>query len=259
MIITLLTDFGLRDAFVGTMKGVIKSITESVDIIDLTHDIPAQDIRTGAYVLGTAYRYFPPGTIHVAIVDPGVGGSRTPIAVHIGDAYFLCPDNGMLTYVLAEEPLHSAIALTDPAYHLKPVSNTFHGRDIFAPAAALLASGTALTSLGPSISKVISLPTPKAELLSNAITAHVVHFDGFGNAYTDLSEEAYREWENGEVRVTVDGIEIPGPMPAYSNVLPGMPVAVFGSNNHLEIALREGDARQTLNLTIGSEVQIVRR
>jgi len=141
MLITLLTDFGTQDTFVGVMKGVIKTIVPGAEVIDLTHQIPPQDILAGAFALKTAYRFFPLGTIHVVVVDPGVGSSRRPIAARVGDYTYVAPDNGVLSYVLADQALHKAVTLDKSQFHLSQVSRTFHGRDVFAPVAAHLASG----------------------------------------------------------------------------------------------------------------------
>src|SRR5579859_5824492 len=132
-VVALLTDFGLRDGYVGIMKGVITAITSGVHIIDITHDIVPQQIASGAWTLATSYRYFPRQTVFVCVVDPGVGSSRQAIALHAGDWFFVGPDNGLFSYVLAEQPAHAAVLLSNPAYHLQQVSSTFHGRDIFSP------------------------------------------------------------------------------------------------------------------------------
>ena len=157
-VITLLTDFGTQDAFVGVMKGVIKTIAPGADVIDLTHHVPPQDIKAGAFVLKTAYQYFPPGTIHLAVVDPGVGGARRPVAAQIGEYVYVCPDNGLLSYVLAEETLTQAVTLDNTQYHLPQRSRTFHGRDVFAPVAAHLASGVPLAALGAQADTLQDVP-----------------------------------------------------------------------------------------------------
>jgi S-adenosylmethionine hydrolase len=150
-VIALLTDFGQGDGDVGVMKGVIASIAPGAQIIDITHEIAPQNIPSGAWILSTAYRFFPQGTIFVCVVDPGVGSSRNAIAVHTGDKFFVGPDNGLFSYVLAQQTFNNAVVLSNPAYHLPQVSSTFHGRDIFAPAGAHLANGVALSELGTAI------------------------------------------------------------------------------------------------------------
>ena len=189
MVITLLTDFGTQDTFVGVMKGVIRSIAPDVTTIDLTHYVPPQDIRAGAFALKTAYAYFPPGTIHLAVVDPGVGGGRRPVAARIGDYVFVCPDNGLLSHVLARETPHQAVALNNTRYQLPQVSRTFHGRDIFAPAAACLASGVSLESLGTPVARLATFPLSSPHVEVEHITSHVVYIDVFGNVFLDMTED----------------------------------------------------------------------
>ena len=183
-LVTLLTDFGTQDAFVGVMKGVIKSLAPQVDVIDLTHEIPPQDIKAGSFVLKTAYRYFPPGTIHLAVVDPGVGGARRPMAARIGDFFYVCPDNGLLSYILAEDTLAQAVTLDNKKYHLPYISRTFHGRDVFAPVAAHLANGVLLETLGTRMDTLQTFPLSQPLVFGNTITCHVIYIDGFDNLFT---------------------------------------------------------------------------
>jgi S-adenosylmethionine hydrolase len=184
-----LTDFGLRDGYVGVLKGVVLNILPQAQLIDITHDIPPQDIAAGAWVLGTSYRYFPSGTIYICVVDPGVGSARLPIAVHAGDWFFVGPDNGLLSYVLTEQPIHEAVALSNPAYHLPHVSTTFQGRDIFAPVAAHLARGASLRDLGapldPSSLKLLDLKCASRQ--EGHIEARIVYIDHFGNLISNIS------------------------------------------------------------------------
>src|SRR5437762_854766 len=147
-VIAMMTDFGLEDGDVGVMKGVIAGITPNVHIIDITHDVSPQNVASGAWILASAYRYFPQDTVFVCVVDPGVGSSRQAIAIHAGDWFFVGPDNGLFSYVLTEQSVHVAVVLSNPLYHLAQVSTTFHGRDIFAPAGAHLARGIPMNELG---------------------------------------------------------------------------------------------------------------
>src|SRR5947207_2897353 len=147
-VIAMMTDFGLGDGDVGVMKGVIAGITPQAHIIDITHDVAPQNVPSGAWILASAYRYFPQGTVFVCVVDPGVGSSRRAIAIHAGSWFFVGPDNGLFSYIFVEQPIHQAVVLSNTAYHLPQVSSTFHGRDIFAPAGAHLARGVALQELG---------------------------------------------------------------------------------------------------------------
>ena len=256
MIVTLLTDFGTRDTFVGVMKGVILSIAPDARLVDLTHHVPPQDVHAGAFALKTAYRYFPPGTVHLAVVDPGVGGARRPVAAHIGDYLFVGPDNGLLSHVLAREPLRRAVALDNVRYHL-PVSRTFHGRDIFAPAAACLAAGTPLESLGTPLQRLLTLPLSCPVVRPEQITAHVVYVDVFGNLFTDVTEETAADW--GALEAEIGGRRLPASAASYSAVPEGHPVALFGSSGHLEIAVRNGSASRQFGLHIGDTVLLRRK
>ncbi len=252
--ITLLTDFGTQDTFVGVMKGVIKSITPTVDMIDLTHEIPPQDIRAGAFALKTAVPYFPPGTIHMVIVDPGVGSTRCPIAAHIGDAFYICPDNGLLSYVLAEHTLHAAVLLDNTQYQRSSISRTFHGRDIFAPAAAYLADGVPLDTLGTPLETLTTLPLAYPHVSPDVIQTHIVYIDTYGNVFTDLTEDIYHPWGSPNFTFLWNGHVIHGPANSYSDVPVGTPVMLFGSSGHLEIAVRNGSARDTLGLAVGDTI-----
>jgi len=187
-VVAFLTDFGLRDGYVGVLKGVVLGIAPQAQLIDITHDIPPQDIAAGAWVLGTSYRYFPLGTIYICVVDPSVGSARRPIAVRTGDWLFVGPDNGLLSYVLAEQPIHEAVLLSNPAYHLPQVSATFQGRDLFAPVAAHLARGIALGDFGIPLdpSSLSLLALRRASRQEGRIQGHSVYTDHFGNLITNI-------------------------------------------------------------------------
>lgn len=187
-LVAFLTDFGLRDGYVGVLKGVVLNILPQAQLIDITHDIPPQDIAAGAWVLGTSYRYFPSGTVYTCVVDPGVGSARQPIAVHAGDWFFVGPDNGLLSYVLTEQPILEAVVLSNSAYHLPQVSATFQGRDVFAPAAAHLARGVSLRDLGTPLdpSSLQLLDFKYASRQDGQIKAQVTYIDHFGNLITSI-------------------------------------------------------------------------
>ncbi len=255
-LITLLTDFGTQDTFVGVLKGVIKSIAPDVDVVDLTHHVPRQDIGAGAFALKTAYRYFPTNTVHLNIVDPGVGSGRRPIAAHIGEFFYVCPDNGLLSYVLAENTLKQAVTLDNPAFHLPRVSRTFHGRDIFAPVAAHLSLGVPLTTLGSPIETLKTFPLSRPAVSERALTCHVLHSDVYGNVFTDLTEDVYDAWRTGPVSIDVCGQYVPGPLTSYSDVGLGQPLALFGSSSHLELAVRNGSAQTHFGLSRGDAMTL---
>ena len=185
-IITLLTDFGTRDAYAASMKGVILSIAPDARIIDITHEVPPQDIVEGAWTLASAYRWFPAGTVHVAVVDPGVGSARRAIAARAGAWTFVAPDNGVLAWALDGAGDVRAVELADTRWFQPGVSSTFHGRDIFAPVAAHLASGVALDELGPRVDDLVALPVASPHVTPERITCEVVHVVLFGNAITNL-------------------------------------------------------------------------
>ena len=187
-IITLLTDFGLQDYFVGAMKGVILAINPSARIIDITHEIPPQDIEAGAFNLLACYRDFPQGTIHVAVVDPGVGSTRRPILIASANQFFIGPDNGIFSWICEREGKYKPIHLHNEKFFRQPVSSTFHGRDIFAPVAGALSVGTPFDEFGTALADIIRLDSlePKS-LNANEIEARIIHIDRFGNCITNLN------------------------------------------------------------------------
>ena len=257
-IITLTTDFGLADGYVAAVKGVILEINPDVKLVDITHDITPHSIHHAAYVLMTATPYFPPGTIHLVVVDPGVGGPRRPIAVRAGTAFFVGPDNGVFSYVLQKVPPDEVtiVHLTRPFYWRVQVSATFHGRDIFAPVAAHLSLGIPITELGDLITDPVTLPeiTPERKP-DGTVVGHVIHVDRFGNVITNVS--AHDLPDSTALRIGLAGRWIDGLSRSYSDVEPGHPVALFGSADLLEIAVREGHAARTFGVRIGDPVTIV--
>lgn len=254
-IITLTTDFGLRDGFVGMMKGVILNINPDATIIDLTHEIAPQNIEQGAFLFAHAYRYFPANSIHVVVVDPGVGSTRRPIAAQIGETFFVAPDNGVLSFVLY--PSASVIHLNRSDFWLPHVSNTFHGRDIFAPVAAHLSLGVPLEALGEPITAWTRLSQGMASWRADdEIVGRVMHVDRFGNILTNISEEMLARIAPRRARIvtTIRGKSITGIQATYAGVAPGELLALISSSGHLEIAAREANAAQLLGTHIGDEV-----
>jgi S-adenosylmethionine hydrolase len=263
-IITLLTDFGTEDTYVGVMKGVITSICPSAQVIDLTHQVPPQDIATGAFLLDVSVDYFPEGTIHVAVVDPGVGTARKPVALRTAKAFFVGPDNGIFTLVLQRQKLLQAICLDNPRYHLSTVSSTFHGRDIFAPVAAHIACGVSVEELGTPIHRLQRLPLPRIRVDWEGIRATIVHIDRFGNAISNLSRAEYEAWrirwdvKEPAVQVAASNTTLPI-VSTYGDVPRGKPVALFGSSERLEIAVNGGSAAGELALRRGDTIKVLRR
>ncbi len=254
-IITLTTDFGLADGYVGTMKGVILGIDPTATIVDISHDIAPQDVREAAYTLYTAYPYFPQGTIHVVVVDPGVGSERRAIALRMPQATFVAPDNGALSYVVAGERVEEIVHLTNPRHHLSPVSHTFHGRDIFAPAAAHLARGIRLAELGEPLTDIVTFPLPRPQVRPDGVVVgQVIHVDRFGNLTTSIMPKDWTDRLLREGIIEIKGQSIRGIANNYAEGTPGKLQALIGSSNHLEIAVSGGSAAQSLEAEVGDEV-----
>ena len=254
-IITLTTDFGLRDPFVGIMKGVILGIAPDVDVVDITHDIPSYDILDAAFMIDTAYRYFPPGTIHVVIVDPGVGSARRPIAASAKDHIFVAPDNGLLSYVLQSDtaaPSPSAYWIKNQSLFLKAISQTFHGRDIFAPVAAHLALGTPIESVGPPIADFVKKPLPKPRSRGGKLVGTVLRIDKFGNIITNFKKSHL----GTDFTIHVAGLSITRLYSTFSEAEPGEFFAVEGSTGYIELALNQGSAADRLNVSLGAEIEL---
>ena len=259
-IITLTTDFGTSDAYVGTMKGVILGINPNVRVVDLTHAVPPQDIHEAAFTIYSAYRYFPKGTIHTVVVDPGVGSDRQAIVCEIDGAFFVCPDNGVLSYLLqaidgSVEHRMKAVAIQNPGYHLPEVSNTFHGRDIFAPVAAHLSRGVPLASIGPRVENLVQLPIPIPEVSGNTITGQIVKIDRFGNAITNISETVLAGEVSG-YEINVQGVRLMHINRTYAESAVGEPLAIIGSFGVLEIAVNGGSAETRFGLKRGDAAVI---
>jgi S-adenosylmethionine hydrolase len=266
-IIAFMTDFGLGDGDVGVLKGVALGIVPDAQIIDITHDVAPQHVASGAWILAASYRYFPAETVYVCVVDPGVGSTRRPIAIHAGDWFFVGPDNGLFSYVLGEQPAHQAVLLSNPAYRLPEISSTFHGRDIFAPAAAHIARGVPLTELGPTIDPAtlqrLDVRLTKRE--GAYILAHILHVDHFGNLITSiplsmvphLFSSSLIELRFPEQRVTIterrhffsENVE-----EAKDEQRP----FIYGdSSGYVGVAIRNGSAARTVGVDYGTPVTLL--
>ncbi|MCX7707763.1 MAG: SAM-dependent chlorinase/fluorinase [Anaerolineae bacterium] len=252
-IITLTTDFGLSDGYVGIMKGVILGIAADVQLVDISHDITPQDVRQGSFVLRNAVSYFPAGTVHLAVVDPGVGSSRRPLLVTTPRASFVGPDNGLFTFAL-EQPGAQAWVLDQPRYWLPAISRTFHGRDIFAPVVAHLARGVPPEELGSPVSDAVQLEPLLPERLGNHhIVGHVIHVDRFGNLITNVPAS----WlADGDWACEIAGRRIPRLSETYSAALPGELLALIGSSGMLEVAVRNGSAARLLEAGVGQAIHL---
>ena len=244
--ITLLTDFGTADYFVGAMKGVILSINPKAVIADITHEIPAQDVAAGAFTLLAVYNTFPKETIHVAVVDPGFGSERRPIVVSAGGYLFVGPDNALFTYIYDREPNFEAFHITATEYFRHPVSTTFHGRDIFAPVAAALSNSVDPTSLGTRIFDVVRL--------SISSEPHIIHIDRFGNLITNIDS-----LEDG-MSLVVSGkkISVRKEFFGEDRGKTGEPFMIWGSAGFLEIAVNGGSAAKNLDVKRGDPVTLLR-
>ena len=258
-VIALLSDFGTRDHYVGTMKGVILGICPDVTLVDITHDVAPHDVLEGALELAASYRFFPAGTIFLAVVDPGVGSSRRGIAAEIGDYRFVCPDNGVLTGVVRETPPKKLIELTERRYARPTVSRTFEGRDRFAPAAAWMAKGIQLTALGRNLPDYqrLDIPTPLVE--NGQVSGAVLRVDRFGNLITNIDRKTFEKFgQGGALQIDVGTATVGRLVATYADMQPGEVCALFGSTDHLELAANSGSAAQMLGLARGAAIQLRR-
>lgn len=264
--ITLTTDFGTNDEYVAVMKGVILSrlvAPTAVHLVDISHDLQAQDIHSASFVIGRAYRYFPAGTVNLVVVDPGVGSKRRIIAIESGQQFFIGPDNGVFTAVLrnaenAPDPAH-AYEVTNSRLFLPNISSTFHGRDIMAPVAASLASGLPISMVGKEIAvtSCTTLPQQPKKVGTDSISGAVTHIDRFGNLCTNLTADDLQPLiEKGSIEITIGNTTINGLSDSYSAAANGSLLAHFDSHFHLEIAVCEGSAANLLKSQVGDRVYI---
>jgi hypothetical protein len=249
-IITLTTDFGLNDAYAGVVKGVILGIFPKARLVDITHNIAPQNIIEACYILLTSVSFFPPGTVHLAVVDPGVGTSRRPILVSRQEQFLLGPDNGLFSDFIDESA--KVYVLNRPGFFLKNVSQTFHARDIFAPVAAHLARGAEPSQLGELITDAVRLKRPEPVIENNRILGTVIYIDRFGNIITNI--RVGQVSENAVVRIL--GKEIQGISQSYNQHQPGTLLAIIGSAGFLEIALACDNAALRLKAGVGQPVEV---
>ena len=253
-LITLTTDFGTRDPYVAQLKGVLLSHCPEATLLDLAHAVAPQDRVEAALFLAGAVPTFPRGTVHLAVVDPGVGGDRRALAVEVAGQRVVCPDNGLLTLLTRSHPIEAAHELTNPALRRQPVSATFEGRDLFAPAAAHLACGGALAELGPAVSDLVALPLAEPERdAGGAVRGEVVHVDRFGNAVTNIPVSMLSLEASPRVHAAGHDFAL---LRTYGAARPGEALAVIGSSDHLEVAVREGSAAERLGLQRGDRVEV---
>lgn len=259
-LITLLTDFGTADTFIGSMKGVILGINPEARIVDLTHEIPPHNIRSGAYLLQTATRYFPPGTIHIAVVDPGVGSERRALLVSTSTQHFLTPDNGLLSYVLAEEPEAEIRELNAQKYFLAAVGPTFHGRDLFAPAAAWLSQGEPLDAFGPRVKDMVRFEIRRPVFDRERLVGEVQHIDRFGNLITNIGYTELRDLTDMDnwlgLQVKVRQATVKGLQRCYADAKPKKLAALVNSDGWLELFCNQGRADKLAKAKMGERVEV---
>jgi S-adenosyl-L-methionine hydrolase (adenosine-forming) len=259
-VIALLTDFGTRDHYAGTMKGVTLGICPDAALVDITHDIAAHDVLGGALELAASYKYFPSGTIFLVVVDPGVGSKRRGIAAETGDYKFVAPDNGVLSAVFDEQPPRKVVELSERRYARPTVSRTFEGRDRFAPGAAWLAKGIELAALGRPAGNIVRLDVPKPAIDEARIIGQVLRVDRFGNLITNVDRKTFEHLAaGGALDIHIESHTVTKVVSTYADALGGELCALFGSTDHLEIASNGASAAAELALQRGARVIIARR
>ncbi len=253
-IITLLTDFGDRDGFVGTMKGVILSINPLVQIIDLAHHIDAGDINSGAFVLAQNCSYFPENTIHVVVIDPGVGSDRRTLCAQAGGHYFVAPDNGVLKWIFKDNPGAQVFELTQRKYFLKTISHTFHGRDIFAPVAAYLSTGVDISQFGDKIQDYVKGTWPEYKVSGKKITGEIIHIDRFGNLVSNIAANDFDRKKFDRLKLARHTIFALND--SYDRMPGNMPFAIIGSHGFIEIAVKDNSAAKLLKYHNGTVIEL---
>ena len=258
-IVTLLTDFGTRDHYVAAVKGVLLNINPGLHLVDITHEIKPQNIEEGAFVLGSTFKYFPEGTIHLAVVDPGVGGKRLGLAAATEGHLFVGPDNGLFDWAFSTEPPRQVVALENHAYRLPQPSSVFHGRDIFAPAAGHLSTGLALEELGPTVNYRRRLPGPLVFQEQNELQGEVIYIDRFGNLISNIAiPTSVTGRQLQDVQVYLGSVQLLFGPTTYEEGPPLRPFALIGSSSLLEVSVRNGSAHEVTGSSVGTSV-LVRR
>jgi S-adenosylmethionine hydrolase len=258
-IVTLTTDFGTRDPYAGIMRGMVLTANPKAQLVDITHEIPAQDILNAAFTLVRAYDYFPAGTVHVAVVDPEVGGKRKNIAVRTEQYLFVGPDNGIFGMVFQREKPVEIREIRNPPFVAERVSSTFHGRDVFAPCAGVLSTGRDIAGVGPELKSIVQLKYPRPGQNGNILVGEVISVDSFGNLITNISEHMFRSFvgkQKAEIHFATERFSTV--RHHYSEVASGAPLALFGSSGYLEISMNAGSARDYFMTAAGSTVTVRR-
>lgn len=253
--IILLTDFG-NSPYAGIMKGVIKSINPDVQIIDLYHAVKPQSIRESAFLLASCYSYFPARSIFVCVVDPGVGTKRNILLARTKKYFFIAPDNGLISPVLKKEAQEKIISIDNSKYFLKPVSNTFHGRDIFAPVAAHLSLGADISDFGTELKQVAELDPGKPKIKGNKLSGEIIFVDTFGNLVTNIPENILSKTAKNRITILINKKKITGLKNSYTAVRKGAPLAIIGSFGYLELSVRDGSAGGYFDAGVSTKVVV---
>jgi len=256
-VITFLSDFGTKDHYVASMKGTILNINPQCILIDITHQVTPHDIKEGAFILANAYSSFPKGTIHLSVVDPGVGSPRKPILIVTTNYFFVGPDNGLFTFALKREKVKKAVALTNPKFFLPNMSTTFHGRDLFAPVAAYLSLGIKPNEFGPKLNSWVELDLKKPKIKGEKLIGEIFSIDAFGNLISNINEEELFHFVKNHSFVNrIGGRTIQDLKKGYWEGKRNEPMALIGSGGFLEISVREGNAQKMLKVKKGDRIII---
>ncbi|MBN3040542.1 MAG: SAM-dependent chlorinase/fluorinase [Candidatus Omnitrophica bacterium] len=256
-IIALLTDFGLKDQYAGLMKAVILGINPKARIVDISHNVRAHDIKEAAFLLSASFKYFPRRSIFVVVVDPGVGSERRPIIIKTKNYYFIGPDNGVLSLAAREDGIKAVRAVENKNFFLSKVSSTFHGRDIFAPAAAYFLKGRPFACFGRQIRVIKEISFPQPKISKSKITAEVIHADRFGNLVTNMKEKHLKGFGPGEIKASMGNKKITRKYSTYAQARPGEPFFITGSSGFLEISLKNKSAKEFFKIKNGSNHKII--
>lgn len=256
-VISLITDFGLNDNFVGVIKAVILKINPYAQIVDICHEVKPQDIQEAAFLLKSSFKFFPLGTVHLVVVDPGVGSQRKKIIVKTKNYYFVAPDNGVLSLALKDKPPTEIFEITNPKYFLKPTSDTFHGRDIFSPVAAYLSKGEDISKFGKRIKSYQELYLPEVKITPKILTGEIIYIDRFGNLISNIDKHLLRNFiRDKKFRISIKNKTLDRISNSYSKGAKLKPVALIDSFNYLEIAINCGSAHDYLKVNKGEKIII---
>lgn len=256
-VITLTTDFGLQDYYVSAMKAVMLNIAADARLVDISHGVPSQDIMAGSWILKNSAMLFPSGTVHTVVIDPGVGTERDPIALEIEDQYFVGPDNGIFS-LLTRDTVYRAVRLTNERYWRENPSNTFHGRDIFAPVAAHLSQGVPFKKLGDPVKDLVTYKWTVPIADKDGLEGMVIHIDKFGNLITNITEDLLEEVIDAkDVRIYVGNTILDDIATTFGKVTEGEPVAYIGSSGMLEIGINKGSAEEMLSVQKGAQISLI--